>query len=103
MDSWIQVAVTIFCSIAASSGFWAYILKKHDKKDAKTKMLIGLAHDRIVHLGMSYINRGYITPEEYKNLIDYLYSPYKEMGGNGSAEKIIEEVKKLKIERGKNE
>lgn len=99
MSDWIQIVITIFCSVIASSGFWAYIMKKNEKKDAKTRMLIGLAHDRIVHLGMDYINRGNITHEEYKNLIDYLYTPYKEMGGNGSAEKIIEEVKKLRIEQ----
>lgn len=29
-------------------------------------MLIGLAHDRIVYLGMSYIDRGWITQDEYE-------------------------------------
>lgn len=63
-------------------------------------MLVGLAHDRIITLGMDYISRGYITHDEYENLYKYLYQPYKELGGNGSAERIIMEVNKLPIYKG---
>lgn len=94
---WVQFVITILCSILASSGLWAMILKKMDSKDVKTKMLIGLAHDRIIFLGMRYIERGWITDDEYENLYDYLYYPYKQMGGNGSAERVMEGVKKLQI------
>lgn len=44
---------------------------------------------------MSYIHRGYITKEEYDDLNAYLYDPYKEAGGNGSAEKVMMDVQKL--------
>lgn len=94
---WIQTIITIFCSVLASSGFWAFLMKRSEKNDAKTRMLIGLGHDRILYLGMSYINRGYITSDEYENLYVYLYKPYEEMGGNGSAKRIMDEVKKLPI------
>ena len=60
-------------------------------------MLVGLAHDRIIHLGMVYIERGCITQDEYENLQVYLYEPYEEMGGNGSARRVMEEVRKLPI------
>ena len=90
-----QMAITIICSILASSGFWAYMQKKDDKRDLKTEMLIGLGHDRIVNLGMQYLERGdWITQDEYENLYEYLYKPYSKLGGNGSAERIMEEVKK---------
>ena len=56
---------------------------------------MGLGHDRIVYLGLKYIERGYITVDEYENLYEYLYKPYEKMGGNGSAARIMEEVKKL--------
>ena len=46
---------------------------------------------------MEYLERGYIYEGEYDNLYNYLYVPYKALGGNGSAERIIEEVKKLPI------
>lgn len=99
MDPIIQTFVTILCSIIASSGLWAYISKKADKKDVRTQMLIGLAHDRILSLGMQYLERGdWITRDEYENLHDYLYIPYEKMGGNGSAHRVMLEVdNKLKI------
>ncbi len=93
----LQMFVTVICAVLASSGFWALLQKLSDRKDVKTKVLIGLAHDRIIYLGMSYIKRGYITKDEYENLHDYLYLPYKEMGGNGSAERVMQEVNKLEI------
>lgn len=58
MEPWFQVVLTIFSSVLASSGLWAYLQKKSEQKDVKTEMLIGLAHDRIMYLGMSYIDRG---------------------------------------------
>lgn len=95
--TFIQMVVTIVCSVLASSGFWAYIQKRNEKKDNKTKLLLGLAHDRIMYLGEKYITRGSITKDEYENLHDYLYKPYEAEGGNGSATRIIEEVKRLPI------
>ena len=60
-----QIILTVFSSVLASSGLWAYIMKKSERNDARTKMLIGLAHDRILYLGMCYIERGWITQDEY--------------------------------------
>lgn len=97
MDSWIQMVLTIVCAVIASSGFWAYISKRYEKKDIKTRMLMGLAHDRILFLGMRYVDRGYITRDEYENLYEYLYQPYEKMGGNGSAKRVMQEVNKLPI------
>ena len=76
MESIVSIIVTVLCSVIASSG---------------------LAHDRIVSLGMVYIERGWITKDEYENLRDYLYEPYKALGGNGSAKRVMEGVNRLKI------
>lgn len=96
-----QTVVTIICTIAASSGFWALLQKKLDKKDVTREMLLGLAHDRIISLGMSYIERGdWITQDEYENLHDYLYKPYLKMGGNGTAKRVMETVNTLRIIKG---
>ena len=95
MDSWIQIIITLVCSLAASSGFWAFVTMKLSRNDVKTQMLIGLAHDRIMYLGMGYIERGWITQDEYENLYEYLYKPYEKMGGNGSAKRVMDEVNKL--------
>lgn len=92
-----EIIVTILTTAFASAGFWALIQNYSSKKSAKTQMLLGLAHDRIVFLGMEYIKRGYVTKDEYENLYNYLYTPYEKLGGNGSASRIMEEVKRLPI------
>lgn len=97
MSAWIQMVVTVVCAVIASSGFWAYIQRRGEKKDVKARLLVGLAHDRILFLGMSYIERGFITRDEYENLYEYLYRPYEKMGGNGSAKRVMQEVNKLPI------
>ena len=58
-----------------------------------------VGHDRIMYLGMVYIERGYITSDEYENLYEYLYKPYEKMGGNGSAKRVMNEVNKLPIHK----
>lgn len=95
--SWLEIAATVLCSIIASSGFWAFLQHQHDKNDASAKLVLGLAHDRIMSLGMEYIERGWITKDEYENMHDYLYLPYKNYGGNGSGDRVMAEVERLPI------
>jgi hypothetical protein len=99
VDIWVQIAVPLVVAVLTSSGLWAVVARRADKGDAQRKMLVGLAHDRIIHLGMVYIQRGHITQDEYENLQVYLYEPYEKMGGNGSAKRVMEEVRKLPIEK----
>lgn len=99
MESWIQMIITVACAVIASSGFWAYIQKKTDKSSAEKRLLIGLAHDRIIWLGMQYVERGWITQDEYENLHDYLFIPYSEAGGSGSAAKVMKDVDNLPIHK----
>ena len=97
MEPWLEMTLTVVVAVIASSGFWAFIQRKAEKKDLKTEMLVGLAHDRILFLGMKYIERQWITKDEYENLYEYLYRPYEKLGGNGSAKRIMKEVDKLPI------
>lgn len=98
--------LTFFGGILASSGFWAFMQERQKRKEAKqkqnsieTQMLIGLAHDRVIYLGMTYVERGWVTQDEYENLYEYLYKPYEKLGGNGSAKRIMTEVNKLPIHK----
>lgn len=108
MEEWAQLILTtvvsVFAAVMGSTGFWALMQKRAEKEDAKkdknsaaNKMLRGLGHEKIMERGMSYIERGWVTRSEYEDLLTYLYEPYTELGGNGSAEKIMHEVKKLPI------
>lgn len=99
MNIWIQIIVPVIVAVLASSGLWAFLLKHSDRKDAQSEMLMGLAHDRILYLGNSYLGRSpaYIRMDEYDNLKNYLYEPYTKLNGNGTAERIMNEVEKLPI------
>lgn len=97
MDVIIVAIITAVASVVASSGFWSYWTKKHEKDSASSKMLLGLAHDKIIELGMKYIERGSISHDELENLIDYLYVPYKDLGGNGAAKRVVDIVKTLPV------
>lgn len=100
MDSHLTLEffLELFVAFMASSGFWLWIMKKTEKKNLQLRLLIGLAHDRVVYLALKYIKRGSITRDEYENLCQYLWEPYKEIGGNGTAKRLMEEVDKLPID-----
>lgn len=93
----VDLIIGIVVAVLGSNGLWALIQKLSERKDTKTRMLIGLGHDRIMYLTMKYVERGYITADEYENLHDYLYKPYEDLGGNGSAKRAMDEVKRLPL------
>ena len=95
----------IIIAVFASTGLWSFISmivqRYMERKSDYALMMRGLGHDRICCLGEYYVKRGCITRDEYENLVDYLYIPYKNLGGNGTAEKIINEVKQLPLKDNK--
>lgn len=93
----LELLVSIITSFLMSSGLWLYLSKKESRKENRDKLLMGIAHDRIMYLGLKYIQRGWITKDEYENLFVYLYGPYTEMHGNGTAKRLMDDVNKLPI------
>ena len=99
MSSWLQAVAISIASVLASSGFWAYVQRKDDTKDATTRLLMGLAYEKVTSLGMGYIERGWITRDELEEYHKYFFGPYKALGGNGVAERIWLEVQRLPLRR----
>jgi hypothetical protein len=89
------MAISVFTTLVASSGFWAYLIKRMEKTNSTTRLLLGLAHDRIVYRGTKFIEQGYIDQHDYKDFRTYLYEPYKELGGNSTADRVMNEMMKL--------
>ena len=98
---YLDILLSIVIPLIASSGFWLWLEKRNQAKSLQTKLLIGLAHDRLITLGMIYITRGWISQDEYENFNVYLYRPYEDLGGNGSVKRIMLEVDKLPIRKDK--
>ena len=98
MDRWIEFLLTIFVTVLGCNGVWAIIQKKMDRKDDKTKLLLGLAQASIVQQCRTYCNRGdWITEDEYEDLHEYWWKPYSSLGGDGLAKKWIDKIETLKI------
>lgn len=97
MDVWLQVVLASAGSVVASSGFWAYVMRKGETRSATTQLMMGLAYIELMTLGANYIQRGSITRDEYEDYRKYFYDPYKELGGNGVAERIMSAVESLPI------
>lgn len=102
MDAIWQMVTTVVCAVFASSGLWAYLTarrerknKLNDKRDAQNAMILGLGHDRIISLCEKYIDRGWIASDEYENLYEWLFKPYEELGGNGTAKRLMSIVDNL--------
>lgn len=95
MVSWWVPVLTSLVTILTSSGFWAYVLHKDTRRDAATRLMMGIAYDKITTLGIDYIERGYITRDELEEYQKYFVEPYKALGGNGVAERIYNEVLRL--------
>lgn len=91
-----EIVKDLLLVLSSSSGtaIILYLLQRHDNKH---DLLMGLGHDRIFSLAGEYIKRGYITRDEYDNLNNYIYWPYKKRGGNGTGERLMKEVEKLPL------
>ena len=92
---WIEMIVTIIGSVFTSSGLWTLILYKSKQKDTEVLMTRGMVHYQIIDEGQKFIERGWITHEEYDNFMKYLGDPYLESGSNGMAKKIINDISDL--------
>lgn len=92
-----EIVITIICSVFASSGFWAYLMSRQNKDSAERRMILGIGYRSICELCTFYIKRGHISREEYADLKKYLFEPYRDMGGNGTCERLMQEVDRLPI------
>ena len=68
--------------------------------NALCRCVTGIAMFRIAREAKRYIDKGYVTSEEYHTLKHNLYEPYVALGGNGLAKKFMEEVEELPMKEG---
>jgi hypothetical protein len=95
VDVWVQIALTSLNAVLASSGFWAFLRSRSKSAGARDRLTMGIAYDKITSYGLAYIDRGWITKEESAELRKFFYEPYRALGGNGTAEQIMEQVADL--------
>lgn len=96
-----DIILAVVVAAFGSTGLWtlintivqAHIEKK--KKNPVQDMVLGLGYDRLVHVCNKYIRQGWIDQDDLRDISKYLYIPYIELGGNGTAEMLFNKVKNL--------
>ena len=92
----------LIMAIIASSGVWTLIqtlvMRRLQKDDASNQALKSLLRDAIFRRCEKALSNGEVSIEELEN-INGLYQPYKELGGNGTAKKLIEDVNDLEVNK----
>ena len=91
-----QIILTIVTALLASSGLWAFLGKRLDRNNSERELIVGIGHIELVFFGIQFIERGWITRDEYETMRG-LYKPYVKLGGNGSGARIMQEIEKLPI------
>lgn len=91
-----QIILTIITAFLASSGFWAFLGNRLERNSAERELIVGIGYIELVFFGMQFIERGWITRDEYETM-QALYKPYIKLGGNGSGKKIMKEIENLPI------
>ena len=92
-----QLIITVVVAVLGSNGIWAWIQSRSTAKSARDRMILGLGHAEIFRVAEKYIHRNGITLSELDDLEKYLYKPYADMGGNGTAAAIVQKCKELPI------
>lgn len=96
----INIGITVTITLLASSGFWAFLQwllsTVKGRKNAEKKALLALLHDRLYTELSVLLANDTVSRSDYEN-INYLYAPYKELKGNGTCEKMYNDLQKKKI------
>ena len=97
---WEQVLALAFTglyTIIASAGFWSFFSHRQKSKDAEVILLLGLTRAVYQQIADIYVAQGWIHREDYENLITNIYTPYKTLGGNSTADRIMQDLGELPL------
>ena len=91
----LELIITVVVAVLGSNGLWSWIHSRSSSKTARDRMILGLGHAEIFRVAEKYIHRNGITMSELEDLEKYLYKPYAEMGGNGTAAAVVQKCREL--------
>lgn len=84
----------IITTVLSGPGIWAWARTRTQRNDFEDKLLLQVARNQLVSQGREYLKRGYITMDEYEEY-EAEYQVYSNLGGNGLARRIFEQVDDL--------
>lgn len=86
-----EMANPAVTALLGSSGIWMWLKTKTTRNNSEDRLLLAVARSQLVAQGRKYLKRGYITMDEYEEYEDN-YKLYSDLGGNGLARRIFEQV-----------
>ena len=70
------------------------IAHRLQKKDVTRCALLALLHDRLYSACTFYLDRGWCSAEDKRNL-EYMFRPYEKLGGNGTCKAMYNQCMSL--------
>lgn len=95
MKYWIQELFAVI--IAFLTWIFQRIRTWKKEEDIVREGIVAILHDRLYQACAFFIRQGYCTVGDKHNL-EYLYKPYKELGGNGTGTSLYEKCMQLPID-----
>lgn len=84
----------LITTVLSGPGIWAWAKTRTQRNDSEDDLLLRVAKNQLVSQGREYLKRGYITMDEYEEY-ESEYKVYSDLGGNGLARRIFEQVDEL--------
>lgn len=89
-----ELANPVITTLLGSSGIWMWAKTRSDRNNSEDQLLLEVAKNQLTVLGRSYLERGYITMDEYEEY-EAEYKLYSALGGNGLAKRVFKQVDEL--------
>lgn len=89
-----EMANPVITTLLGSSGIWMWVKTRSDRNDSEYHLLLEVAKNQLTVLGRSYLERGYITMDEYEEY-EAEYKLYSALGGNGLAKRVFKQIDEL--------
>lgn len=96
---WVQELFAVLIALIT----WLVKQVRCKKREYKVlnEAIMALLHDRLYQSCSALLKKGFCTMEDRHNL-EYLYVPYKALGGNGNVESLYHKCMELPIMAGQN-
>ena len=92
MKYWVQELFALV--IGAITWMAKRLVLRKNEYDVLKEGMLALLHDRLYQACSFFIEKGYCSLEDRENL-EYLYEPYKALGGNGTGENLYRKCLEL--------
>lgn len=91
-----ELSSPLLSAFFGAPGMWALLKTKTDNNNSEHSLLLRVSKNQLITLGRTYLDRGYITMDEYEEY-ESEYKLYTALGGNGLARRVFKQVDDLPI------